>query len=414
MDNYSSTKPSTILIVDDNPKNLQILGNYLQNERYQVEFALDGKSALNWIERTKFDLILLDIRMPEMDGFEVCRIIKSDPIHQKIPIIFLTVENETESIVSAFNLGAVDYIKKPFIKDELLARIKTHIEIKKQRDEIAINLKEIEHKNELITESIQYGQRIQNALLPSEAIFKAYIPDNFVLFLPKNIVSGDFYWTQQLQDTVFVAAADCTGHGVPGAFMSMLGISLLNEIVMTKRVFETDEILNQMRDKIIGSLNQGNSQGTNVKDGLDIALISINLTQKLLSFSGAYNPLLIVRKDPDTGDPIVIEHKADKMPVAHYRKMRPFNKTTFHLETGDKIYLFSDGYIDQFGGTEDKKFMLHNLKQLLMNLHEAPMRKQKQILNERFIEWKGNRNQMDDVLIVGLNMAETYGEVDFF
>jgi len=196
--------------------------------------------------------------------------------------------------------------------------------------------------------------------------------------------------------------------------MSMLGISLLNEIVMTKRVFETDEILNQLREKIIGSLNQGNSQGANIKDGLDIALISINLTQKLLSFSGAYNPLIIVRKNPETGEIVLIEQKADKMPVAHYKKMRPFTKTTFHMMAEDKIYLFSDGFSDQFGGVEDKKFMLHNLKQLFMDLHEMPMVKQKQKLQEKFFEWKGDRDQLDDVLIVGLNMAETYGEVDFF
>ncbi|RPH34493.1 MAG: response regulator [Bacteroidales bacterium] len=414
MSKDSTIQPSTILIVDDNPKNIQTLGVFLQTEGYQVEFAINGESALDWIKRATFDLILLDIMMPGMDGYEVCRIIKSDPKNQKIPIIFLTGKVDTESIISAFDLGAVDYIKKPFNQRELIARVKTQIEIKISREEIARNLRDIEHKNELITGSIQYAQRIQNALLPTEAIFKAYIPDNFILFLPKNIVSGDFYWTQQIEDIIFVAAADCTGHGIPGALMSMLGISLLNEIVMTKRVLETDEILNQMRDKLIGRLNQGNSEGAGIKDGLDIALISINLSQKLLTFSGANNPLIIVRKDTKSGETILIEHKADKMPISLHLKMKPFNKTTCHIMAKDKIYLFSDGYSDQFGGEENKKFSLNSLRQLFKSLYELPMIEQKQRLNEKFIEWKGNNKQLDDVVIVGLNMAESYGEVDFF
>ena len=151
MKNDNTTGTPLILIVDDNPKNLQILGNYLQEEGYLVEFALNGASALDWIKQSEFDLILLDIMMPEMDGFEVCKIIKSNPVYQKIPVIFLTAKIDTESIVTGFDLGAVDYIIKPFNQKELIARVKTQIEIKRGRDEIVRNLKEIEYKNKLIT-----------------------------------------------------------------------------------------------------------------------------------------------------------------------------------------------------------------------------------------------------------------------
>jgi len=176
MDNNPAIRTPLILIVDDNPKNLQILGNFLQNEGYKVEFALDGKSALDWIGRTEFDLILLDIMMPGIDGFEVCRIVKKDPVKQKIPVIFLTAKVDTESIIKGFDLGAVDYVIKPFNQKELIARVKTQIEIKNSRDEIARNLEEIEYKNKLIKYSIQYAQTIQAAVLKASVNGSDFFP----------------------------------------------------------------------------------------------------------------------------------------------------------------------------------------------------------------------------------------------
>lgn len=157
--------PPSVLVVDDNVKNLQILCGFLQNEGMMVEFALDGMSALSWLKKKKFDLILLDIMMPGMDGFEVCSLIKKNPVISEIPIILITAITDSESIIKGFETGAVDYITKPFIKSELLIRVKTQIEIKKSRDEIARNLKEIEYKNKLITYSIQYAKTIQTAVL---------------------------------------------------------------------------------------------------------------------------------------------------------------------------------------------------------------------------------------------------------
>lgn len=240
---------STILIVDDNPRNLQILGNYLQKEGFHVEFALNGNVALEWIEKSQFDLLLLDINMPGMDGYQTCKIIKNDPLKHDIPIIFLTANTDAESIVHAFDLGAVDYITKPFNQKELIARVKTQIDIKNSREEITRNLIEIKNKNKLITDSIQYAKILQTAVLKAFQKGADFPVDHFVLYIPKDIVSGDFYWFYQTDDELLIGVFDCTGHGVPGAFMSILGSTLLNEIIVKGGITRPDIILNQLREK---------------------------------------------------------------------------------------------------------------------------------------------------------------------
>jgi len=199
---------SRILIVDDNVKNLQVLGGFLQNAGFQVEFALEGKSAIDWIGRSSFDLVLLDIMMPGVNGYEVCRSLKSELKNKDLPIIFLTTKSDHESIIEGFSVGAVAFIKKPFIKDELLARVRTHLEIKLSRDKLAIYLAEIEEKNRDITASIQYAKSIQEAMLKTSEPFKLAFPDHFILFLPKDIVSGDFYWFKSVGHVNIIAVMD--------------------------------------------------------------------------------------------------------------------------------------------------------------------------------------------------------------
>ena len=212
------------------------MGNILKSKDYEVEFAIEGQTALDWIEKKDFDLVLLDIMMPGIDGFEVCKAIKDNPEKQQLPIIFLTAKTDTESIIKGFETGAVDYVSKPFNKNELLARVSTHLELKRSRDEIKRYARDIENKNKLITYSIQYAQNIQNATLPSPESLKEILPEHFILYKPKDVVSGDFYWISQDKGKIIVVSADCTGHGVPGAFMSILGICLLNEIVKRKKI----------------------------------------------------------------------------------------------------------------------------------------------------------------------------------
>lgn len=396
MDEVINSVPS-ILIVDDNPKNLQILGNYLQQEGYKVEFALDGKSALKWIKKTEFDLILLDIMMPVMDGFEVCRILKSDPLYQKIPIIFLTAKTDTESIVNGFDVGAVDYVIKPFKQKELIARVKTQIEIKRGRDEIARFLKEIEYKNKLIKYSIQSAQIIQKAVLKASENETDFFAEQFSLFIPKDIVSGDFYWFQRIDNKVLAGVFDCTGHGIPGAFMSILGVTLLNETVILEKITEPHLILTRLREKIIKALGQ---KGTDweVKTGMDGSIISYDLKNKTLIFSGAFNPMYLIRNNE------IIDFKGDNMPLAYHEKMSDFSYQELKTEPDDLIYLFSDGFVDQFGGQNDKKFHRSQFKEVLLKHHEKPLAEQKQMLLNVHLNWKGNEDQTDDITVIGLKL----------
>ena len=386
-----------ILIVDDNPKNLQILGNYLRNEGFKIEFALDGKSALDWIGRTEFDLILLDIMMPGMDGFEVCKILKSDPDKQKIPVIFLTAKVDTESIVNGFDLGAVDYVIKPFNQKELIARVKTQIEIKRGRDEIAGNLKEIEYKNKLIKYSIQYAHTIQAAVLKASVNGSDFFPEQFCLILPKDIVSGDFYWSHKINDKVLVGVFDCTGHGIPGAFMSMLGVTLLNETVIREKITEPHLILNRLREKIIEALGQ-KGVISEVKDGMDGSIISYDINSRTLVYSGAFNPLYLIR------DNKIIEFKGDRMTLSYQDNILDFSHQEIKTEPDDLVYLFTDGFVDQFGGQEEKKFLRDQFRQVLLKIHKNPLAVQKEMLLDTYNFWKGNGEQVDDITVVGLKL----------
>ncbi len=396
MDKITSTAP-IILLVDDNPKNLQILGNYLRNEGFKAEFALDGNTALDWLGRREFDLILLDIMMPGMDGFEVCRIIKADPVKQEIPIIFLTAKVDTESIVNAFDLGAVDYVIKPFNQKELIARVKTQIEIKRSRDEIARNLEEIEYNNKLITYSIQYAHTIQAAVLKASQNGSDFFPEMFCLILPKDIVSGDFYWFHRIDNKLLVGVFDCTGHGIPGAFMSMLGVALLNETANRDRIVEPHLILNRLREKIIEALGQKGII-SEVKDGMDGSIISYDLKSKTLVYSGAFNPMYLIR------DNKIIEFKGDRMPLSYHDKISDFSCQEIKTRQDDLIYLFTDGYVDQFGGQEDKKFLRNQFKQVLLKIHKNPMEVQKEMLLDTYKIWKGSEDQVDDITVVGLKL----------
>lgn len=393
-DNSNSSSP-TILIVDDNPKNLQILGSFLHNEGYKVEFALDGKAALSWIEQMKFDLILLDIMMPGMDGNEVCRIIKSHPINKKIPIIFLTAKVDTESIVNAFDLGAVDYIVKPFNQKELIARVKTQIEIKKSKDEIARNLKEIEYKSKLIKYSIQYALLIQSKILKISENGLHFFQEQFSLYLPKDIVSGDFYWFYKIDNKIFAGVFDCTGHGIPGAFMSILGVTLLNETVINEGIYEPHLILNRLRNKIIEAMGQEDIN-TQVKDGMDGSIICYDSIDKTLTYSGAYNPMYLIR------DNTIKDYKADRMTMSVSRKMNDFTSIKIQIKPDDLIYLFTDGFIDQFGGQKEKKLKALQFKEALLKNHKETMKAQKEMLLDLFYNWKENTEQTDDVTVVGI------------
>lgn len=221
--------------------------------------------------------------------------------------------------------------------------------------------------------------------------------DYFIFFRPRDIVSGDFYWIKQISDYTVYAVADCTGHRVPGAMLSMLGISFLSEIVSKARFDTPDEILNRLRKKIKSSLKQ-TKKGIESKDGMDIALCVIDYDSLQLQFAGAYNPIYIIRKGELT------EIKATRNPIGAFLKEKPFESNKFKLEKGDLLYTFSDGYSDQFGQNENQKFNKRNFKKLLLKIYDKPISEQKEILDNVLKKWKGKTDQTDDIIVMGVRI----------
>lgn len=274
-------------------------------------------------------------------------------------------------------------------------------EILSQRDEIEFQKKLLEEKNKEITDSISYAKKIQDSLLPSDHEIKKSCEEYFIFFKPKDIVSGDFYWFGENGTLKFFAAADCTGHGVPGGFMSMLGITFLNDLVLDKKLIQTDAILNSLRENIKYTLNKSKKEGASqTRDGMDIALCCIDEKTHELFFSGANNPIWIIRSVNNF--PEIIELKADKQPVGVYEKETPFSVQKFQLMEGDRIYAFSDGFADQFGGPKNKKYKYTQLKDLLLKYSSLNIHEQRKVLEKSFETWKADNEQVDDVLIIGV------------
>ena len=252
---------------------------------------------------------------------------------------------------------------------------------------------EISEKNKEITDSIVYAKRIQYTLLAHDAFLEASLKEHFVLFQPKDIVSGDFYWATKKGDNFYLAVCDSTGHGVPGAFMSLLNISFLNEAINEKGLVLPNEIFNHVRKKLVDNISQ-----EGVQDGMDGILLCWNQVKKELSYAAANNAPYLIRGINSR------DLAYDKMPIGHGQKEVSFNLYTVDFHPGDTLYLFTDGYADQFGGPKGKKFKYKQLQQLLASLHDMPLQEQKRILEDSIKEWKGRNDQTDDILILGLKV----------
>ena len=317
------------------------------------------------------------------------------------------------------------------------------IELEQQNEEILTQRDEIEDKNIVITkqrdiaqkqnkeitDSINYAKRIQEAILPAREIFVGDVSDYFIMFKPRDIVSGDFYWMTKIENSLIIAAADCTGHGVPGAFMSMLGVSFLNEIITKDKTMQANEVLDKLRDKVIAALHQTGKINES-KDGMDISLSIINTKDKTIQYAGAYNPLYLIFNDKNNTNRVseltksprikihsyptentdnkienikLAEIKADRMPIGiHIKKAENFKNNIVNYEDGDTIYLFSDGYADQFGGEHGRKLKAGRFREILLSIQAKKMADQKEYLTNHFNEWKGKYNQLDDILVIGM------------
>lgn len=299
----------------------------------------------------------------------------------------LKVQERTAEIQEANNV----------LKDQYEEISAQHDEIAAQRDSIHQQNKELKKQKQVITDSINYAQRIQRAILPSRNILAGHLSDHFIYYKPKDIVSGDFYWFTQKDDKLIIAAADCTGHGVPGAFMSMLGMAFLAEISRLEKVESTAQFLEHLREKVKQSLRQYDKSALQ-KEGMDLALCIYDPSSGEIEFSGAYNSLYIVRK----GELLVF--KGDRQPVSVHPKERPFTSNRIKVEQDDVFYLFSDGYPDQVGGENRQKFRLNAFRDLLLDIHQQPMEEQKDVLANKLTDWMGEYPQIDDILVIGFKL----------
>ncbi|MFN8206497.1 MAG: SpoIIE family protein phosphatase [Bacteroidales bacterium] len=253
----------------------------------------------------------------------------------------------------------------------------------------------LERQKAELTDSINYAAYIQKAMLPSPDLFRKLLPDYFIYYKPKDIVSGDFYWLSRWKELLVLAVADCTGHGVPGGFMSVMGISFLNEIIGRGCFSNAAGILNQLRERVMKALHQ-TGEWDEQKDGMDIALCMIDKERHEMQFAGANNPLYLVREGT------LLEFKGDKMPIGISAGIeKSFSNQRIKLEEGDKAYLFTDGYIDQFGGDSRKKFKPTPLKNLIIAHAGYPLEQQKDILEQTLLTWQNDLPQVDDILAVG-------------
>jgi len=307
------------------------------------------------------------------------------------------------------------------LKDKLTRELEQKVrertsEIMEQKEEIEAQRDEIEAQRNHLTDSISYAERIQVAVLPRREYLDKVMPEYFVLFKPRDIVSGDFYWIREIRDHLVVVVADCTGHGVPGAFMSMLGIALLNEQIGEKQLESPGNILNSLRKKMKETLAQEGRQYEQ-QDGMDMALAIIDRKGQELKFAGAYNPLYLIRKKQQAGEKHLEQHlsmsredrqlfelKGDRQPIAIHSIEDDFKSTRVALQKGDTIYLFSDGFVDQKGGPGMRKFLSKNFKKLLLEIQHLPMARQKSHLEESFESWRDGFEQMDDILVMGIRI----------
>ena len=407
-----------LLLIDNNTADVEKINSILSTEFPNINiYSTSNQNDI--LKETKIlspDIIIFDIDYPEDNVDQNLKLLLDILRIKQLPIIVLSSNTDYNKI---FKAGAINLIQKPYSEITLISNLKTATDLIDILESIRIKETEIEEKNQKIQLQIEnelkqheiiieknkeimadmrYASRIQQAILPSIEFINKNMGEYFILHQPKSHVGGDFYWASCLGNKKVIAVGDCTGHGLSGALMHMLGSVYLNEIISSRNFETASDILVQLRDHIMKSLNQTGETGE-AQDGLDIALCIIDCEDKKLQFAGANNPFYVIRNKELT------EIKGDRMPVGiHINFDKPFTNHIVELESNDQIYLFSDGYADQFGGPRGKKFRYKQFKELLVNNSHEPMNIQKEILNNVHDKWRGSLEQIDDILVFGIKI----------
>ncbi len=406
-----------VLVVDDDTTNLQVLNNHLKLQGYQVTSALSGMEALDVVELNKPDIVLLDIMMPTMSGFEVCKKIRESYTSSQLPILFLTAKNQVSDLVEGFNVGASDYLPKPFSKNELLARVKTHLQISQQNSELEqysnemdelvklrtqkLNetLNHVEIVNKKILDSIEYAKLIQNSLLPDTKQITTFLPNSFIVWKPRDIVGGDIYYIDQFEDGYLISVIDCTGHGVPGAFMTMIASSSLRRITIDEACLNPADILARLNSIVKKSLHQDTEHATS-NDGLDASVCFVSTNKKTITYAGARLPLTYIQNDK------VETIKGDRESIGYKKSDLGFKFTnhSIDIQEGMVFYLFTDGIIDQLGGEKRIPFGKNRLNKLLLKNVNTSFEEQQNLISIALEDYKGNNEMQDDVTVIGFSV----------
>jgi chemotaxis response regulator CheB len=394
----------SVLIVDDISENLIALNAILKSEDLIIHKAESGKIALEMAMRNPYDCIILDVQMPEMDGFEVAKILGEKEETKNIPIIFLSaLGSDRSKVIQGINNGAIDFLSKPPDPDLLKAKIKLCLNISKKTKQNRRVHSNVLRERDTIKEhsagmeaSLRYARNIQQALLPKEEFFNSFFSENFVHYQPKESIGGDFYTVKEKDGNVVLICGDCTGHGVPGAMLTMISLNIINNLIEGKGITRPDKILNAMAQEFRTAFNSEFSP-IQIDDGLEMAVCTFKRSENKMQFASARRPLLLVQGNE------LKKIDSDFMGISvNMPENYSYNMSEINLQRDDCIYLFSDGIADQFGGKQGKKFMMKRLTELILSVHKKPMREQINNIDHAIQTWKGDHSQTDDILILGV------------
>lgn len=418
-----------ILVIEDEKNIRETISDILVLNGYEVECVENGKKGLNKAILIKPDLVLCDVMMPEWDGWQTVKAFRLNPELYCTPFIFLSALSTMKDFRNGMNLGADDYLAKPFDINELLQIISyqlNKVEIRKKIHNIDSNknIKEaisgfkekVKEKSKGFFDSLERAKMVQHVILPSNAEMKEFFPEHFIFYLPKESISGDFYWVRKVDDVTLIAVADCTGHGIPAALISMVCYNMLNTTIDQFGYQNPVNILTEVNSLVSEFMSAHHKN--NIGDGMDISLCAINESRKLVKFAGARRPIYINAKTFNKGtiseDNLrffeneegqkLYEIKGSNASVGGIGSNFEIQEQGFHYQKGDTIYLTSDGFADQFGGNNDKKYKTKKMKNLLLSFKDIEMKEQKQLLIKEFINWKRDKEQTDDVTVLGIKL----------
>jgi len=393
-----------VLLVDDLDDNLFSLNAILKSEPYIIDKANSGKVALEMASKTAYDCIILDVQMPEMDGFEVAKKLSQREETKNIPIIFLSaLGSDKEKVIQGIESGAIDFLGKPPDPALLKAKLKLCINISKKTKENNNVIRNVKREHEVmkeytsdVTASLRYAQNIQQAILPKAETIASYFKESFVLFQPKESIGGDFYYVGEINNSVVIACGDCTGHGVPGAMMTMISVNIIRNIVENKLITSPELILKEITNEFRSSF-QNEFSNISINDGLELAICTFKKKENILQYSGAGRSIIKLSKNRAQriqANPFGISGNSNENVE--------FTLNEFEVLSGDRFYMYTDGVVDQFGGLSGKKFMSKRFIKLIEEAANLNLYEQFDLIKKTVNDWKGNEEQIDDILVMGI------------